>query len=127
MRQDSGDRFLTSRAWSANRFEVLEPVRQGGIAASEPSHPGWRGGLKLRHDHGSNYIVRRFPRRNRILGIEASPSFVREPEGNGVAERFIRTLKEQPGWPGLRAAAGQRPFDTPQSVALRHGGAAIQM
>ena len=23
-----------------------------------------------------------------------SPSFVREPEGNGVAERFIRTLKE---------------------------------
>jgi transposase InsO family protein len=101
------------------------------------------------------------------LGIEASPSFVREPEGNGVAERFIRTLKEnllwvrtfdtiedlraalvefatrynenwlvvwygyrtqaQPGWPGLRAAAGQRPFDTPQSVALRHGGAAIQM
>ena len=28
-----------------------------------------------------------------FLGIEASPSFVREPEGNGVAERFIRTLK----------------------------------
>ena len=25
------------------------------------------------------------------LGIEASPSFVREPEGNGAAERFIRT------------------------------------
>jgi putative transposase len=24
------------------------------------------------------------------LGIEASPSFVREPEGNGVAKRFIR-------------------------------------
>jgi putative transposase len=24
------------------------------------------------------------------LGIEASPSFVREPEGNSVAERFIR-------------------------------------
>jgi putative transposase len=23
------------------------------------------------------------------LGIEASPSFVRQPEGNGVAERFI--------------------------------------
>jgi transposase InsO family protein len=30
----------------------------------------------------------------KCLGIEASPSFVREPEGNGVAERFIRTLKE---------------------------------
>jgi putative transposase len=32
------------------------------------------------------------------LGIEASPSFVREPEGNGVAERFIRTLKENVLW-----------------------------
>ena len=29
-----------------------------------------------------------------FLGIDASPSFVREPEGNGVAECFIRTLKE---------------------------------
>jgi hypothetical protein len=25
----------------------------------------------------------------------AGPAFVREPEGNGVAERFIRTLEEQ--------------------------------
>jgi transposase InsO family protein len=32
------------------------------------------------------------------LGIEASPSIVREPEGNGVAERFIRTLKENLLW-----------------------------
>jgi putative transposase len=32
------------------------------------------------------------------LGIEASPSFVREPEGDGVAERFIRTLKENLLW-----------------------------
>jgi hypothetical protein len=31
----------------------------------------------------------------KFLGIEPSPAFVREPEGNGVAERFIRTLKEQ--------------------------------
>jgi putative transposase len=28
----------------------------------------------------------------------SSPSFVREPEGNGVAERFIRTLKENVLW-----------------------------
>src|SRR5512134_707325 len=33
-----------------------------------------------------------------FLGIEDSPSFVREPEGNGVAERFIRTLKENLLW-----------------------------
>jgi transposase InsO family protein len=34
----------------------------------------------------------------RFLGITSSPAFVREPEGNGCAERFIRTLKEQVLW-----------------------------
>ena len=34
----------------------------------------------------------------RFLGLESSPAFVREPEGNGCAERFIRTLKEQLLW-----------------------------
>ena len=29
------------------------------------------------------------------LGITISPSYVGEPECNGVAERFMRTLKEQ--------------------------------
>mgnify|MGYP003385048268 CR=1 FL=1 len=33
-----------------------------------------------------------------FLGITSSPAFVRAPEGNGVAERFIRTLKEQLLW-----------------------------
>ena len=33
-----------------------------------------------------------------FFGIESSPSFGREPEGNGVAERFIRTLKENLLW-----------------------------
>ena len=27
-----------------------------------------------------------------FLGIASSPAFVRAPEGNGCAERFIRTL-----------------------------------
>jgi transposase InsO family protein len=33
-----------------------------------------------------------------FLGMTSSPSFVREPEGNGGAERFIRTLKENLLW-----------------------------
>src|SRR5271154_5867851 len=53
---------------------------------------------KLRHDHGSNYMSGDFQDEIKCLGIEASPSFVRQPEGNGVAERFIRTLKENLLW-----------------------------
>jgi putative transposase len=33
-----------------------------------------------------------------FLGMTSSPSFVREPEGNGIAERFIRTMKENLLW-----------------------------
>ena len=55
-------------------------------------------GLRLRHDHGSNYLADDFQQEIAFFGIESSPSFVREPEGNGVAERFIRTLKENLLW-----------------------------
>jgi len=34
----------------------------------------------------------------RFLGIESTPAFVRAPEGNGCAERFIWTLKENLLW-----------------------------
>jgi len=33
-----------------------------------------------------------------FLGIESSPALVRALEGNGCAERFIRTLKENLLW-----------------------------
>ena len=55
-------------------------------------------GLRLRHDHGSNYLADDFQQEVAFFGIDSSPSFVREPEGNGVAERFIRTLKENLLW-----------------------------
>ena len=83
---------------SANRFEALEPVRQGVHRCFGAIAPGVAHGLKLRHDHGSNYMSVDFQDEIECLGIEASPSFVREPEGNGVAERFIRTLKENLLW-----------------------------
>jgi putative transposase len=83
---------------SANRFEALEPVRQGVHRCFGAVAPGVARGLKLRHDHGSNYMSGDFQDEIECLGIEASPSFVRQPEGNGVAERFIRTLKENLLW-----------------------------
>jgi putative transposase len=85
-------------ARSASRFEALEPVRQGVHRCFGAIAPGVARGLKLRHDHGSNYMSGDFQAEIQCLGIEASPSFVREPEGNGVAERFIRTLKENLLW-----------------------------
>jgi putative transposase len=56
---------------------------------------GTAAGLQLRHNHGSQYVSHHFQAEIRFLGIESSPAFVREPEGNGRAERFIRVLKEK--------------------------------
>ena len=54
--------------------------------------------MSLRHDHGSQFISHAFQDELRTVGIASSPSFVRQPEGNGCVERFIRTLKEQLLW-----------------------------
>ncbi|MGI4792759.1 MAG: integrase core domain-containing protein, partial [Janthinobacterium lividum] len=55
-------------------------------------------GLSIRHDHGSQYMSAVFQDELAFLGVENSPAFVRAPEGNGCAERFIRTLKENLLW-----------------------------
>jgi putative transposase len=71
---------------------------------------GIAAGLQARHDHGSQYVSDYFQDELTFLGITASPAFVREPEGNGVAERFIRTLKEQLLW--------VRPFATVEELRV---------
>ena len=83
---------------SANRFQALEPIRQGVRHHFGAIGKDVAAGLTLRHDHGSNYMSDDFQAEIAFLGIEASPSFVRQPQGNGVAERFIRTLKENLLW-----------------------------
>lgn len=82
----------------ANRFEALEPIRQGVKEHFGVFSGGSAAGLRLRHDHGSVYMSDDFQNEIRFLGIEASPAFVRQPEGNGCIERFFRTLKEQLLW-----------------------------
>lgn len=82
----------------ATRFEALEPIRQGvkeyfGAFSAEVA-----AGLRLRHDHGSVYMSDDFQTEIAFLGMEPSPAFVRQPEGNGCIERFFRTLKEQLLW-----------------------------
>ena len=85
-------------AKSGSRFEALEPIRQGIQERCGGIGEGVARGLRLRHDHGSNYLADDFQQEIAFFGIESSPSFVREPEGHGVAERFIRTLKENLLW-----------------------------
>jgi transposase InsO family protein len=94
----SGECVGSHAARSGNRFEALEPVRQGVLRHFGRIEKGVAKGLALRHDHGSNYMAGDFQAEIAFLGIESSPSFVRQPEGNGVAERFIRTLKENFLW-----------------------------
>ena len=79
-------------------FETLEPVRQGvrhsfgafGLEVAE--------GLKLRHDHGSQFVSDEYQAVISFLGMHSSPSFVREPLGNGIAERFVCIIKENLLW-----------------------------
>lgn len=80
------------------RFEALEPIRQGVRRSFGSFGPDVAHGLKLRHDHGSQFVSDVFQDEVRFLGIESSPAFVREPQGNGVDERFVRTLKENLLW-----------------------------
>jgi transposase InsO family protein len=85
-------------ATHGTRFEALEPIRHGvqthfGGFAQDVAQ-----GLLLRHDHGSQYMSHVFQDELRFLGIARSPAFVREPEGHGGAERFMRTLKENLLW-----------------------------
>jgi hypothetical protein len=56
---------------SANRFEALEPVRQGVHRCFGAIAPGVARGLKLRHDHGSNYMSGDFQDEIECLGIES--------------------------------------------------------
>jgi putative transposase len=92
----------------ANRFEALEPLRQGVRRRFGGFARGIAAGLAVRHDHGPQYMSDAFQKELSFLAIESSPAFVRAPEGNGCAERFIRTLKENLLW--------VRTFDTVEDL-----------
>ncbi len=77
----------TGDAHCTFRGRALSTLAQGGAAD-----------LVLQHDHRPQYMSYHFQPEIAFLGIEASPGFVRAPEGNGVAARFIRTLKQQLLW-----------------------------
>jgi putative transposase len=91
-------------------FEALEPIRQGVRQHFGAFAKDFAGGLSVRHDRSSQYMSDAFQSELRFLGIESSPAFVRAPEGNGCAERFIRSLKENLLW--------VRTFETVEELRL---------
>lgn len=77
-----------------DRFAALEPIRQGIQRYFGASGADVARGLSIRHDWGTQYMSHEFQGELRFLGVQSSPSYVGEPECNGVIERFMRTLKE---------------------------------
>ncbi len=80
---------------TGTRYEALQPVAAGLKSLFGSLGPDVARGLSLRMDHGSQYTSDHFLKQVRFWGIEPSFAFVEEPQTNGVAERFNRTLKEQ--------------------------------
>jgi len=78
-----------------DRFAALEPVSQGIANIFGSLHADAARGLSLRMDHGTQYLSEHFIKQIRYWGVTPSYAFVEEPQTNGVAERFMRTLKEQ--------------------------------
>ena len=84
------------------RCEEGRPLGGAGAGPPGASGPTWAAsarpvarGLGLRHDWGSQYRARQFQAEIQWLGTHSTPAYVGESECNGVAERFIRTLKEE--------------------------------
>jgi transposase InsO family protein len=94
----------------ATRCEVLEPIRQG-VRRHFGGFAGKIAAGLLRYDHGSLHMADPFQNELALLGVESLPAFVRAPEGNGCAERFIRMLKE--------TSSGSGPSPSPRNSASR--------
>jgi transposase InsO family protein len=78
-----------------DRWAALEPLRQGAREVLGGIRKDIARGLKIRCDWGPQYIADAWITEVKWLGMTITPSYVGEPECNGVIERFIRTLKEQ--------------------------------
>jgi transposase InsO family protein len=78
-----------------DRFAALEPLSMGLLEHYGSVGADVARGLAVRMDHGTQYLSDHFLNQLRFWGVAPSFAFVAEPQTNGVAERFIRTLKEQ--------------------------------
>ena len=96
----------TAEAWAhvakvGDRFAALQPVYDAVIDRWGRLEGDIARGLSLRHDWGPQYRSAHFLGSIAWLGISDDAAFLGEPETNGCAERWIRTLKEQCLWAEL--------------------------
>jgi transposase InsO family protein len=94
----TGECLGARSALRGTRFLSIERLREAFHFTKGRYDTQVAKGTALRHDHGSQFISHAFQDELKTLGIKSSPFFVRQPEGNGCVERFIRTLKEQLLW-----------------------------
>lgn len=80
---------------TGNRFAALQPIAQGLKTEFGATSADAGRGLTLRMDHGTQYTSDDFLNQVKFWGVAPSFAFVAEPQTNGLAERFNRTLKEQ--------------------------------
>jgi transposase InsO family protein len=78
-----------------DRWAALEPIKQGVRHAFGGFRKDIARGLTMRCDWGPQYTAAAWINEVKWLGITIAPSYVGEPQYNGVIERFMRTLKEQ--------------------------------
>ena len=93
----------TAEAWAhvtkvGDRFAALQPVYDAVIDRHRVLEADIARGVEIRHDWGSQYRSGHFTGSIAWLGISDSPAYPGEPETNGCAERWIKTLKEQCLW-----------------------------
>jgi putative transposase len=102
----------TAEAWAhvakiGDRFAALVPVYDAVIDRWGRLDADVARGLSLRHDWGPQYRSAHFLGSIGWLGIADDAAFLGEPETNGCAERWIRTLKEQCLWAELHDTIDQ--------------------
>lgn len=80
---------------TGDRYAALQPISMALSRLYGNVEKGIARGLSLRMDHGTQYLSDHFLNQIKFWGLTPSFAFVAEPQTNGVAERFNRTLKEQ--------------------------------
>jgi len=82
-------------AKKGTRYAALQPISMALSEVYGSLCPDVARGVSLRMDHGTQYLSDHYLNQLRYWGIAPSFAFISEPQTNGVAERFNRTLKEQ--------------------------------